>query len=175
MLQEGKSYFPERKPWLNKGNPAFRGRPIWRQNLETTGGPGRARIGPAGIFATFVFFQKSGGIFFTLRLRGGRASSLPLGAFAEVGRRICLREASRRSGMHRRPALEAENPRAWAGVGQIQARQEFSRPPLILGGRANFCPAQVCLTSQWPFSARLLETSQLTKTNPAIQVFHSPT
>ena len=102
---------------------------------------GRARICPAGIFPTSAFSRRSGGDFPALKLRGGRASGVPLGAFAEVGRRICPREASRRSGMHRRPALEAENPRAWAGVGQIQARQEFSRPPLILGGRANFCPA----------------------------------
>ena len=108
---------------------------------KTTGGSGRARVGPAGIFPTSAFSRRSGGDFPALKLRGGRASGVPLGAFAEVGRRICPREASRRSGMHRRPALEAENPRAWAGVGQIQARQEFSRPPLILGGRANFCPA----------------------------------
>ena len=102
---------------------------------------GRARICPAGIFPTSAFSRRSGGDFPALKLSGGRASGVPLGAFAEVGQRICPREASRRSGMHRRPALEAENPRAWAGVGQIQARQEFSRPPLILGGRANFCPA----------------------------------
>ena len=113
--------------------PSTGGRPIFEQNLKDTRGPGRARIRPAGIFSTsVVFFQRSGEYFPARRLRGGRASGAPLGAFAEVGRRICLREASRRSGMHRKQTLEAENPPFRAGVGQIQSRQGFSRPPLIL-------------------------------------------
>ena len=174
VFKKGNPFSTKGNPVSKKGNPAFRGKPIWRQNLKTTGGPGRARIGPPVIFPTSAFSRRSGGKKTTLRLRGGQASGVPPGAFAEVGRRICLREASRRSGMHRKPAREAENPRAWAGVGQIQARQAFSRPP-ILRGRAKFCPASIYLTSQWPFSARLLETSPITKTNPAIQVFHFPT
>ena len=126
MLQEGKSCCQE-------GKSCFQ--------AKTTGGPGRARICPAGIFPTSAFSRRSGGKKPTLRLRGGRASGVPPGAFAEVGRQICLREASRRSGMHRKPTLEAENPPVWAEVGQIQARQGFSRPPPFFRGRAIFCPA----------------------------------
>ena len=119
--------FKQGNPAFEKGNPAStEGNPTSRREIllseegpfsdktKTTGGPGRARIGPVGICPTSAFSRRSGGHF-------------P----AEVGRRICPREASRRSGMHRKPALEAENPRAWAGVGQIQARQEFSRPPFF--------------------------------------------
>ena len=71
------------------------------------------------------FFYRSGEYVPVRRLRGGRASGLPPGAFAEVGRWIRLREASRRLGMHPRPALESENPPVWVGVGQIRAWQGF--------------------------------------------------
>ena len=129
--------FKQGNPAFEKGNPAStEGNPTSRREIllseegpfsdktKTTGGPGRARIGPAGIFPTSAFSRRSGGHF-------------P----AEVGRRICLRKASRRLGMHRRPTLEAENPPVWAGSGKSKPRQEFSRPPPILRGRANFCPA----------------------------------
>ena len=109
------------------------------------------------------------------RLRGGRASDVPLGVFAEVGRRNCLREASRRSGMHQNPTLEAENPISWAGVGQIQARQGFSRASPIFRGQANFCPAQICPTSQWLLhSARILEPSPLPFHIQLSRLFHFP-
>ena len=133
--------FPQRENLFPRREILLSGESPLGDKTKTARGPGRARIGPAGIYPTSAFSRRSGGKNPTLRLRGGRASDVPLGAFAEVGRRICFREASRRSGMHRKPTLQAENPSGWAGVGQIQPRQEFSRPSPILRGRANFCPA----------------------------------
>ena len=98
-FKQGNPAFEKRNPASTEGNPTSRREILlsekgpFSEKTKTTGGPGRARIGPAGIFPTSAFLRRSGGHF-------------P----AEVGRRICPREASRRSGMHRKPALEAENP-----------------------------------------------------------------
>ena len=71
----------------------------------------------------------------------GRARICPAGIFP-------ISTFSRRSGIAQGRAAEVENlpqefenPPFGERVGQIQAGQGFSRPPLILRGRANPCPA----------------------------------
>ena len=125
---------------LPNDNTKLLGQEIPRANLSHT------------IFkAISTFFDQ----IFGLRPRPSQAGPAPAQAQPGPGRaRICpagifLTSAfSRRSGIAQGGAAEVENlpqevenPPFGEQVGQIQAGQGFSRPPLILRGRANPCPA----------------------------------
>ena len=106
---------------------------------------------PYYFHSNFKFFGSN----FGLRPRPSRAGPARAQAQPGPGRaRICpagifpTSAFSRRSGIARGGAVEVgnlpqevENRRFGERVGQIQAGQGFSRPPLILRGRANPCPA----------------------------------
>ena len=103
------------------------------------------------IFVTLSFFWTQ--FWAPAQAQPGRASPSP-GPAGPSRARICpagifpTSAFSRRSGIARGGAAEVgnltqavENRRFGERVGQIQAGQGFSRPPLILRGRANPCPA----------------------------------
>ena len=101
---------------------------------------GRARICPAGIFPTSAFSRRSGGDFPALKLRGGRASGVPLGAFAEVGfapgrlrgGRECIEGRPWRPRIHvpgqgsgkSKPGKNFPDLRQFSEVGQISAQHK---------------------------------------------------
>ena len=182
MLREGKSCFQQGKsfstkgnPVSKKGNPAFRGKPIRRQNLKTTGGPGQARIGPAGIFPTSAFVaevgrekshseasRRSGVGCAAGGLRGGRAADLPPGSFAEVGYASKADPGGR----------ESNRP----GKGQANPSQAKIFPTSVIFQRSGNFLSSINLPDL--LVAPLRQDSgikPITIPYPAIQIFHFPT
>ena len=181
MLREGKSCFQEGRSFFHKGTSCFQeGKSCFqgKAHLETKPRDHRRpRSGqdcPGRNFPDLRFFaevgrqisrseasRRSGVGCAAGGLRGGRAADLTPGGFAEVG------NASK--------AGPGGQESTCLGRGQANPSQARIFPTSANSRRSGkFLPSRNLPDIPSTSSARVRETSPITKANPAIQVFHFP-